>query len=103
MRYEQLPYDITCKWFENGILRDEQLTAERYNETISNKKSISIPFDYNEFRTENGNIIDEAQSSKLLVTPEGSTRLDYIDAYVAISAGIQEGEIQANVGIFKHA
>lgn len=64
---------------------------------------LNLPFSPSDLRTEKGNSIDKAHSSELLVTPEGSTALSYIDATTAGAAGIQEGEIQANVGILRHA
>ena len=67
------------------------------------KLQLNLPFSPDKLRTESGNTIDEAKSSELLVTPDGSTALSYIDADTAEAAGIQAGEIQANVGVLRHA
>ncbi|MBQ6971571.1 MAG: hypothetical protein IJP86_04365 [Synergistaceae bacterium] len=64
---------------------------------------LNLPFSPDALRTESGNTIDEAKSSELLLTPEGSAALSYIDANTAEAAGIQAGEIQANVGVLRHA
>ena len=81
--------------------------GEMYHQSIiiasKNSTTLNLPFDPKELRTENGNTIDIALSSELIITPEGSTALGYIDADIANLAGIQEGEIQANVGVIRHA
>ena len=53
--------------------------------------------------TESGRSIDEADSSELLMLPDGSTALGMIDEETAAAAGIQAGVIQANVGAVRHA
>ncbi|MBQ7170066.1 MAG: peptidoglycan DD-metalloendopeptidase family protein [Synergistaceae bacterium] len=78
----------------NDYSRDTNETKELH---------LNLPFSPDSLRTESGNTIDEAKSSELLLTPEGSAALSYIDAHTAEAAGIQAGEIQANVGVLRHA
>ena len=90
-------HNQTASGQDNSIDENEQRELNR------SRLNINLPFNPNDLRTETGNTIDEAHSSELLVTPDGSTALSYIDAETAQTAGIQEGEIQANVGILRHA
>ena len=75
-------------------LFDDSVGVETYRQSAN--KEI-------ELRTENGHAIDEAESSELLIAPNGSTAFTRIDENIAKVAGIPEGEVQANVGVIKHA
>ena len=83
--------------------QDKSIDENEQRKINRSKLNLNLPFNPDELRTETGSTIDEAHSSELLVTPNGSTALAYIDTDTASTAGIQEGEIQANVGILRHA
>ena len=46
--------------------------------------------------------IEEAEAGELLVKPDGSPALGYIDSSAAQAINAQEGEIRANVGVVRH-
>ena len=71
--------------------------GESYNQRLN------LPFNPADLTTESGRSIDEAASSELLLTPDGSKTLGVIDSKTAKAAGIQQGDIQANVGLLRHA
>lgn len=52
--------------------------------------------------TESGRSIADAEPSELIVKSDGSAALGTIDDAVATEAGIQPGEIHANVGMIRH-
>lgn len=56
-----------------------------------------------ELTTETGRPVDEADPGELILRLDGSAALGVIDEEAAMAAGIEAGEIRANVGAVRHA
>ena len=94
----QNPAQVKSATHNNGEFNPDK--GDIYKQSVH---TLNLPFNPNELKTESGSSIHNAKSSELILTPDGSTALSYIDDYIAKAAGIQEGEIQANVGVLRHA
>ncbi|GHS91055.1 hypothetical protein AGMMS49957_17790 [Synergistales bacterium] len=85
----------------NNVELTERVLAGKNSREVSGVEERK-KIDYRTLRTESGRSIGEADKSELIITPDGSPALGFVDEETAKDAGIVAGEIHVNAGMIQH-